>query len=62
MGLWSQTFRKGHTYDTTRKINDRTPIEVVTEEPQDISEYVEFYFYDLVWYHTVNNTSMSKKH
>ena len=37
---------------TSAKLNIRTSIEVVTVETPDISEYVDFYFYDLVWYHT----------
>ena len=36
----------------SEKLNVRTPIEAVTRETTDISEYVDFDIYDLVRYHT----------
>ena len=36
----------------TEKLNGRTPIEAGTGEKTDISEYVDYDFYDLVWYQT----------
>ena len=32
------------------KLNGRTPLEFVTGETVDISEYLEFDFYDRVWF------------
>ena len=34
----------------------------MTGETLDISEYVDFDFYNLMWYHTVNCPSLSKEH
>ena len=42
------------------KINGRTPIEAVTGETPDFSDYTDFDFYDLVWYHTGKHPSISK--
>ena len=47
---------------TSAKLNIRTSIEVVTVETPDISEYVDFYFYDLVWYYTGNHPSVRRYH
>ena len=44
------------------KLNGRTPIESVTGEMPYISEYVDFDFYDLVWYHTGKNSRVNKYH
>ena len=44
------------------KLNGRTDIEALTGETPYISEYVDFDFYDLVWYHTRKNPSLSKDH
>lgn len=38
---------------TVRSGSDRTPYEIVTGETPDISEYIDFSFYDWVWF--VNN-------
>ena len=46
----------------SEKLNVRTPIEAVTVETPDISEYVEFYLYDLVWYHAGNHPRVIKEH
>ena len=46
---------------TSEKINIRTTIGAVTVETSDISEYVDFDFYDLVWYHTGKNTRSRKE-
>ena len=40
------------------KLNGRTPIEAVTGVTPYISEYADFDFYDLMWYHTGKNPSM----
>ena len=47
---------------STAKINDRTSIEAVTEETPNISDYIDFDFYDLVWYHTGKHPVVSKYH
>ena len=44
----------------SEKLNGRTPIEAVTGETPDISEYVDFDFYDLVCYHTGHHPNVSK--
>ena len=44
------------------KLNCRINIEAVMGETLDISEYLDFNFYDLVWYHTGNHPSVSKEH
>ena len=46
----------------SEKLNSRTPIEAVTGETPDILEYVDFYFYDLMWYHTGDHICVSKDH
>ena len=38
------------TYTTAGGLNGSIPLEVVTGETQDISEYLDFGFYDKVWY------------
>ena len=39
------------TYNTARGHEGCIPLEVVTGETPDISEYLDFGFYDKVWYH-----------
>ena len=46
----------------SEKLNGRTPIEKVIGETPDISEYVDFDFYDLVWYHTGKYPRVRKDH
>ena len=41
------------------KLRGRTAIDTVTGKTPDISEYCDFDFYDLVWYHTCAKTSAS---
>ena len=43
------------------KLNGRTHIEAVTGETPDILEYIDFYFYDLVGYHTEKHPIVSKE-
>ena len=63
MGTWSQKIYKGHTDDTISKTKCfRTPIEAVTGETPDISEYVYFDSYDLVWHHTGKHPIVSKEY
>ena len=38
------------TVSSSRYANGRTPLEVVTGETPDISEYTDFGFYDRIWY------------
>ena len=38
------------TSNTARTLHARTPLEQVTGETPDISEYLDFSFYDYVWY------------
>ena len=38
------------TSNSSFSLDGRTPIEQVTGETPDISEYLDFGFYDLVWY------------
>ena len=40
------------TSNTVHSLNGRTPFERVTGETPDISEYIQFRFYDFVWYKT----------
>ena len=40
------------TVSSSRYANGRTPLEIVTGETPDISEYTDFGFYDRVWYRT----------
>ena len=44
------------------KLNGRTPIEAGAGETLDISEYVDFDFYDFLWYHTGEHPSMKKEY
>ena len=46
----------------SEKLNGKTPIEAVTGETPYISDFVEFEFYYLVWYHTGNYSRLSKEH
>ena len=48
MGLWSQTLKKNIPMITSAKLNGRTTIELVTVKAPNISEYVDFDFYDFV--------------
>ena len=41
-----------HTVNASRYSNGRTPMEIITGETPDISEYMDFGFYDWVWYRT----------
>ena len=47
---------------TSAKLNGRRLIEEVTGEIPDISEYVDFDFYYIVWYHTGMYPTVSKEH
>ena len=38
------------TASSSRYANGRTPLEIITGETPDISEYTDFGFYDWVWY------------
>ena len=40
------------TVSSSRYANGRTPLEIVTGETPDISEYTDFGFYDRVWFRT----------
>ena len=46
----------------SEKPNDRTHIEAVAGYTPDISEYVNFDLYELVWYHTEKYPSVIKEH
>ena len=49
MGIWYQKFCKGHTdYTISETKFDRTPIEAVKGKNPEISEYMDFDFYDLL--------------
>ena len=39
----------------SRAPNERSGIEQLTGETPDISEWLDFAFYDLVWYHVASN-------
>ena len=41
------------------KLNDRTPIESITGNTPDVSEYLDFDFWDLVWYFPNAHPSIS---
>ena len=43
------------------KLDGRTPWETVTGNTPDISEYLDFDFYDLVWYFPTIHPSISEK-
>ena len=59
MGIWYQKFCKGHTdYTISETKFDRTPIEAVKGKNPEISEYMDFDFYDLLQYHTEKNPRM----
>ena len=38
------------TVYSSRYANGRTPLEIVTGETPDISEYTDFGFYDIIWF------------
>lgn len=40
------------TVNSSKYSNQRTPMEIITGETPDISEYLDFGFYDWVWYRT----------
>lgn len=44
------------------RLRGRTPMEAVTGRTPDISEYCDFEFYDLVWYHSGVHPNMNKEH
>ena len=44
------------------KLNGRNPIESLTVKTPDISDYVDFDFYDFLWHHTGRHPSVSKEH
>jgi hypothetical protein len=51
--LWSYGFRqavKTRQFLPRASLNNRAPMERVTGNTQEISEYLDFDFYDLVWY------------
>ena len=50
--------RIGHFIPKQRP-EGRTPLEAVTGDTPDISEYLDFDFYDLVWYHPHTHPSIS---
>ena len=43
------------------QLRDRTALEAVTGKTPDISEFCDFDFYDLVWYHTGVHPSVGKQ-
>ena len=47
---------------TSIKLNGITPIESVMGETLDILEYIDFDFYDLVWYHTGKHPRVINEH
>ena len=63
-GVPSRLWDYGLVYESeilsriSRAPNERSGIEQLTGETPDISEWLDFSFYDLVWYHVAsNNTS-----
>ena len=44
-----------------QKLDYRTPLEQVSGRTPDISEYLDFDFYDLVWYFPEKHPSISKE-
>ena len=53
LGLRDKMGMQGHAKTSTQAggLGGRTPIESITGEIVDISEYLDFGFYDQVWYH-----------
>ena len=47
---------------TSIKLNGITPIESVMGETLDILEYIDFDFYDLVWYHKGKHPRVINEH
>jgi hypothetical protein len=41
---------RNHTARPLPSLHGHTPLEVITGNPPDVSEYLEFKWYDLVWY------------
>ena len=60
-GVPSRLWDYGLVYESeilsrmSRAPNERSGIEQLTGETPDISEWLDFSFYDLVWYHVASN-------
>lgn len=49
-GLWWVCEIQNRTSNTSRGLNGRCPLEMITGESVNISEYLDFGFYDWIWY------------